>query len=97
MVATGDDGGIINDGLWHHVIFTVDASGGEIFVDLASINSVPWTGTPGAISDTEALEIGGYADYLDGEIDDIRIYDHALSSDERRGIVIGIPYLEDNT
>ena len=97
MVATGNDGGIINDGLWHHVIFTVDASGGEIFVDLASINSVSWTGTPGAISDTEALEIGGYTDYLDGEIDDIRIYDHALSSDERRGIVIGIPYLEDNT
>jgi len=101
MITVSDDGGIINDGLWHHIIFIVDASGGELFVDLVSKNTKAWTGTPEAITSTEFMLIGEYdvtySTIITGSIDDIRIYDHALSSDERRGIYMGVPYLEDNT
>lgn len=97
MTPDVDDGGIINDGTWHHIIFTVDASGGELFVDLVSQNTVAWTGTPGATTANERMQIGEYTNVLTGQIDDIRIYDHVLTSDERRGIYMGVAYTQDNT
>lgn len=33
MSATGDDGGIVNDGNWHHVVFVVDNTNGKLYVD----------------------------------------------------------------
>lgn len=94
MIADGDDGGIINDGLWHHIIFIVDASGGEIFIDLVSQNTKVWTGTSGPITSYQWMEIGEYNNILIGSIDDIRIYDHALSSGERYGVFNGLPSRE---
>lgn len=85
MSGEGDDGGVINDGLWHHVMFTLDAGGGELFVDGISKNTLAWIGTPAAINpNPQHLLNLGKCDlgYLTGDIDDVRIYSHALSSDE---------------
>jgi hypothetical protein len=43
----GLDGGPVADGQWHHVAFTVDASGGKLYVDGLLRASRPWLGTPG--------------------------------------------------
>jgi hypothetical protein len=72
-----------NDGQWHHVAFIVDASGGRLFVDGTLRASRPWTGTPGATTTTQGLSLAQYpgtaSPCLPGRLDDVRIYNRALS------------------
>ncbi|HYV20137.1 MAG TPA: LamG domain-containing protein [Verrucomicrobiae bacterium] len=76
----------INDGLWHHVAFTVDASGGRLFVDGTLRMTQSWTGTPGATTTTQDLSLARYPGTavpgLRARIDDVRIYNRALSAQE---------------
>ncbi len=74
--------GAINDGLWHHCAFTVDASGGKLYLDGRLNDAHPWTGTPGPATTTTPLRLGYYYDYFDGEIDEVRIWNLALSAAE---------------
>jgi hypothetical protein len=73
-----------NDGQWHHVAFIIDASGGRLFVDGALRMTQPWTGTPGATTTTQGLSLAQYpgtaSAFLPGRIDDVRIYNRALSA-----------------
>ena len=74
----------VNDGLWHHVaVVRTNSTDGEIYVDgslvgsgtgpVKSLNYVPvWIGGPGFT--------GPFC--FDGKIDDVRIYDRALSGAE---------------
>lgn len=76
-----------NDGRWHHVVYTVDAAGGRLYVDGAQRASVAWTGTTGATSTTQPVSVAFYPgsagnQYLAGAIDDVRIYNRALNSPE---------------
>jgi chitodextrinase len=87
-----DDGGVcplgvsgFNDNQWHQVAFVVDATGGKMYVDGVLRNSLGWTGTPGAVSTTQELHIGQYpglasGGFFAGVIDDVRIWDPALSA-----------------
>jgi Concanavalin A-like lectin/glucanases superfamily len=82
-----------NDNQWHHVVFVVDATGGTLYVDGASQGSIPWAGTPGAPTTTQPVDIGYYPNggasypggpgagmYFSGVLDDVRLYNRALSS-----------------
>ena len=84
-----------NDGKWHHVAFIVDASGGRLFVDGALRASQPWIGTPGATGTTQALSLAQYpgttAPYLAGSLDDVRIYNRALSASEVSSLFSAAP------
>ena len=75
-----------NDGQWHHVAFIVDASGGSLFVDGTLRASRPWTGTPGPTTTTQGLSLALYPGTalpcLSGKLDDVRIYNRALSASE---------------
>jgi hypothetical protein len=75
-----------NDGRWHHVAFIVDASGGRLFVDGTLRMTQPWTGTAGATTTTQGLSLARYpgtaSPYLPGQIDDVQIYNRALSAGE---------------
>jgi PKD repeat protein len=79
---SGLDGGIINDGNWHHVVFTVDTDGAKIYVDCELKDSNLWTGTPQAITNTQDLIIGPYDNFFNGSVYDLRIYKIAISSDD---------------
>jgi hypothetical protein len=77
------------DNQWHHVVFVVDASGGTLYVDGVQKGSLPWTGTPGATSTTQPLRLGVYPGAygityfsFPGSLDDVRIYNRALSAAE---------------
>jgi hypothetical protein len=72
------------DNLWHHVVFVVDAAGGRLYVDGVLKATQPWTGTPGAASTTQPLNLGVYpgGSYLPGSLDDVWIYNQALSAGE---------------
>ena len=76
----------LNDGGWHHVVFTVDQSGGTLFVDGKLHATKGWRGTPTIVSNSLPLYIGRYFGeqngYLLGAIDDVRLYDRVLSGSE---------------
>jgi len=77
-----------NDNRWHHVVYVVDASGGKLYVDGAQKAGLPWTGTAAAAATTQPIYIARYpgayagAEYLPGVLDDVRIYNRALSATE---------------
>lgn len=88
-----DDSGIkgnttLQTGTWYHVAATWDGSNARVY-----LNGVLDMGSPTARSgtigtDTRPLYIGGRAsaDYFDGMIDDVRIYNYALSDAEIRNV-----------
>ncbi len=69
---------------WYHYVFTVDQTGGKIYVNGVLIQSDPWTGLSGASTNNLDWEIGGlYAEnWFQGLVDDIAIWNRALSADE---------------
>jgi len=78
-----------NDGRWHLATFIVDSSGGRLYVDGVLKGTQAWVGaTPGADNNgSQALSIGTYpgstpTPYFPGSIDEVRIYNRALSAAE---------------
>jgi hypothetical protein len=79
-------GGAVSDNEWHHIIFTVDATGGKLYVDNIQKDSKAWVGTPGSTTSSQDLRIGSYppdaTNYFPGSIDDVRVYSRVLSVSE---------------
>ncbi|MCC7373458.1 MAG: tandem-95 repeat protein [Verrucomicrobiales bacterium] len=94
----GFDGGVINDGRWHHVAFAVDAAGGRIYVDGLQTGARPWTGIPGAPNTVEPLLFGAYYNQtlnqpslLSGALDDLGYWNRALTGPEIQALWQGHP------
>ncbi len=71
------------DGLWHHVVGSYDGSNVRIWVD--GVEGSPDSYTGSITDSNHAFEIGrGYSNSynFDGSIDDVRIYNRALSDAE---------------
>ena len=87
--------GGLSDGEWHHIVYTTDSGGNNIYVD-GVVDASPNYSTGNAstnaffsdINDLDVLRIGVNEDdggnqfYFDGEISDVLIYTSALSSTE---------------
>lgn len=86
---------LVADGTWHHVAFTVDGSGNRLYVDGVELtvgNRSFDFGNAGSttflddVLNVDAVHIGGAGESgtitydFDGMIDDLRLYDRALSS-----------------
>jgi hypothetical protein len=85
-----NDGGFIADGSWHHVIFTVDSSGGILFVDGVQKKTRIWVGgSAGATTTADSLKIGNYnnSGYFPGQIDDVRVYNYALTAEQVKQVM----------
>ena len=75
----GLDSGFVA-GSWLHFAFTVDASGGKLYVNGALRASQAWTGTPGPTTQAQEVQLGRYANnFLNGELDELSIWNVALS------------------
>jgi len=93
----GLDGGSIADGLWHHIQFVVDASGGKLYVDGVLRASRAWIGSPDAPSTTTPLSVGRYPgtplnEHFLGEIDEVKIWNRAdipLDEKTRKAMLVG--------
>jgi hypothetical protein len=78
-----------NDGKWHQVVYVVDGTGGRLYVDGTQAASLAWTGSAGPTTTTQPLHIGDYpgasgpAEYFQGVIDEVRIYNRAVSPPTR--------------
>jgi hypothetical protein len=85
---SGSDWSKINDGKWHHYAVTYNNGSHEVWIDGTKevsnyFGSFPlWTGDdqPWVFGGKERGEGGG--EYYPGELDDIRIYNYALSKGE---------------
>lgn len=95
MALGNSDGAVsedaINDGEWHHVAMTRDADTGEISVFVDGQLSGTAQGQTGLFENSPLHDIGRTNDfndskpetaYYEGGLDDVRIYDRALSAEE---------------
>ena len=71
-----------NDNNWHQATFVVDASGGKLYVDGVLGGSRAWSGSPGATTTTQQVTLGDYDDNFPGSLDEVRIYNRALTTAE---------------
>jgi hypothetical protein len=80
---------LLNTGQWYHVAATWDGTTARVYVDGVLDNDPPDLHGNNISTDTRAFYIGGRsgADLLDGILDDIRIYNRALSEAEIKNFV----------
>jgi len=82
--------------------YVVDASGARLYVDGVSRSSLGWSGSPGAPSTTQPLQIGRYPNapppaFFPGVVDDVRIYGRALSAAEALELYTNFGAVSDTT
>ncbi len=76
---------VVADGFWHQAAMTVDTNGGRLFLDGVQVGSGTWSGTAGAPTSTEPLQVGRYYTYTNrflGTIDEVTLWTRALSIGE---------------
>ena len=85
----------IADGKWHQLVFTVNSTGGVLYVNGEEVDAKPWAGKPALEKSRFPLTIGVRDDHrpaerstmhFKGSIDDIRIYNRALSAKEVKAL-----------
>ena len=74
--------GAVNDNLWHHGAFVVDAAGGHIYVDGVLKGTNAWTGTPGACTTANNVVLGLYPgdNFYTGQVDEPSVWNVALTA-----------------
>ncbi len=78
--------GTVPNGSWQHVVFTYDGSALRGYLNGSAIGVPLEQGTP-SVSDIMAIGAwyngsGGYEDFFSGSLDDVRVYNRALSTSE---------------
>jgi len=83
----------VRDGEFHHVAVTVDrdsATGGKLYVDGTTVLTFVPTSRSGSLDNNADFLIGGHMDFpggvFDGEIDELELYNRALSQSEIQAI-----------
>ena len=71
-------------GAFHHVAGTYDGTTMRLYFDGAEVGSLPVSGFVG-VSEGVALSTGD-AEALDGLLDEVQVFDRALSAEEIRAI-----------
>lgn len=91
----GGGGPSFNDGKWHHVAVTFDRDGDAIrYIDGVALPTTDDISHVGDISNDEILAIGQRGNVsgkpfdspFQGQIDEVRLYDHVLSPEEVRAL-----------
>jgi hypothetical protein len=74
------DGGPIDDGQWHHIAFTVDETGGQLYVDGVVRAVGSWRGTAGPPTRSHGVRFGmdDKAYPFRGQLDEVTIWSTAL-------------------
>lgn len=82
-----------NESEWHHLVLTSDASGQKMYIDDSLQGTAPakvvlnamkygYIGTGYATNNWPAISSPGYHDFGDSFVDDVRIYDRAITATE---------------
>jgi len=74
----------IPENSWHHIVFTANAKGAKTYIDGNLIDTSPLAGN---FTINASLHLGNRGgEYYDGSIDEVRIYNRALSPAEVRDL-----------
>ena len=82
----------LSQGRWYQAATVFDSNGGRLFIDGNLIASHEWSGTPSVSTSQQGLLLGemlspdGTHLNFNGAIDDVRVYNRALSNDEIRDL-----------
>ncbi len=94
---------LVNDGNWHHVMGVVAGNRWEIWVDCNFDNGVNSSASTPYLTNNEPLTIGYYnmGDqgnhfYLDGEVDEVRIYNRLLTNSEIISLCRQVSVIQEN-
>jgi len=90
---SGGSAGVVNDGDWHHIAVTLNDSTGRVryYVDDAEVHAFTTTSriasddTMSLGQDSDNADYGfgtGTSDFLEGSLDEVRVYDRVLSPAE---------------
>lgn len=71
--------------VWHHILFSM-TTGGVFTCFFNGVQEFTGTFSTGINTDTQKVEIGYRSSSLNGYIDDVRIWNRALSAEEARGV-----------
>jgi hypothetical protein len=82
----------LNVGTWYHVACIVNGSSAQIYINGVLDSSGTRSGTPGISADPFSIADGGFYGKFPGLLDDVRLYNRALSSGEISAIVGGTSY-----
>ncbi|MFC1769285.1 LamG-like jellyroll fold domain-containing protein, partial [Nanoarchaeota archaeon] len=81
---------VVPIGDWYHIVYVVNTSGWQIFVNGTYCNGSTYSGTPKLMKSGETLRIGhtGYTDveYMNGSIDEVIIFNRSLSAEQIKAI-----------
>ena len=80
----------VNDGTWHHVTATRNNTSGAMAVYVDGVLRGSGTGATGTRSAPPSLRIGCIQtgnNFLNGTIDDVRLYDHILTTNEIAALI----------
>ena len=69
--------GVVFDDSWHHIVWVDNNGSAELYID-GLRDSADFSYTPTSVSNTDDLYMGD----INGDLDDIRVYNRALSSEE---------------
>jgi hypothetical protein len=87
---TAAQGGVIGVGEWHHIAYVIDdaADVAKVYLDGALGATVTFSGTPLFMKADQVLRIGNCSgtEYMHGMIDEVRLYNRALSEAEVAGL-----------
>ena len=67
---------------WHHITFTCSGTSGQWYWDGTAVGSSVSVGTKGTGAMTTPIRMADYINRLQGTLDDVRIYNRALTSEE---------------
>ncbi|MGE5624327.1 MAG: LamG-like jellyroll fold domain-containing protein [Bacillota bacterium] len=83
------------DNQWHMVTYTVNSAGGKLYVDGVLKASRAWTGVAGATTSGAALSMARYpgvsSPYLAATLDEVRLYNSALSASQVAALYASFP------
>jgi hypothetical protein len=88
-ISTPDSSAGYNDGNWHNIVTVFDRDANmTVYVDGLSVTSAnisTYNGTN--IDNTSSTKIGwAYTNYCNGQIDDVRIYNYALTAEQVKAL-----------
>ena len=67
---------------WSHIVCTVSVNAAAMYINGALVGNATRNGEPGIAADPLTFGHAGYHGFFPGQLDDIRIYDRALSMSE---------------
>ena len=89
-VGTDGQGGDLELQRWYLVTFAIDNDRKEcrLYLDGDRKKTIPFTGDPQLMRPDSTMHIGdtGAAEFMDGVIDDVRIWNHALTDAQVQGV-----------